>query len=249
MLLPEQGHVACFSWWLVGSRRGTGGFTLIELLVVIVIIGVLAALAVPSLSLSSYERDTYNDAGSIMQLFREARTHAVGRGAATLVAISQPTGQTGYQFLLYEATTTNPGTQTAGGPALGTQTPVATCKYPTSWPLANMTPIDGVNLNGTIESLAGITVQPNQYFAPNGTEVSFTVGYVCYTPLGRSYINTNAIPPGSPNGTPPPTSTPSFGGALPTVNPIGIDVKHTGGTTIRTVLVPPNGMARIFSHT
>jgi len=198
-----------------------------ELMVVIVIIGILAALAVPSLSLASYERDTYNDAGSIMQLFRRARTRAVGRGAATLISMTASSSDRG-TFMLYEAVAPNPG-----GPA-GSQAPVATCKYPTTWLLSTMTPIDGVNLNGTIEQLGGIVAQPNIF---NPSKSAVAGAYLCYTPLGRSYYLPGTAGP-----------SPSFGGLTPTLSPISIDVTHTNGATIRTVLVPPNGMARVFSH-
>jgi type II secretory pathway pseudopilin PulG len=197
-----------------------------ELMVVVVIIGILAALALPSLSLASYERDTYNDAGSIMQLFREARARAVGRGSATLISMTASASDRG-TFQLYEAVAPNPN-----GVA-GTLTPVSTCKFPTSWTLANLTPIDGVNLNGAIEQLGGIVAQPNS-FSP--TKTAFAAGYICYTPLGRSYVTLGA------------STSPTFGGQLAALNPIGIDVTHTNGATIRTVTVPPNGMARIFSH-
>ncbi len=36
---------------------------------------------------------------------------------------------------------------------------------------------------------------------------------------------------------------------LASVAAIEIQVTHTDGGTIRSVLVPPNGMARLFSHT
>lgn len=195
---------------------------------VVMIIGILAAMAIPSMSLASYERDAYNDAGSIMQLFRRARTRAVGRGAATLVAMTATSGDRG-TFLLYEAVATNPN-----GVA-GSQAPVATCKYPTAWTLASMTPIDMVSLNGQVEQYAGITAQPNT-FSPTKTPVA--AAYICYTPLGRSYIVSGAAAVASPN----------FGGQTPMLTPVGIDVTHTNGATTRTVLVPPNGMARLFSH-
>jgi len=197
--------------------------------VVVMIIGILAGLAIPSLSLSSYERDTYNDAGAIMQLFREARTRAVGRGSATLIAMTASAADRG-TFLLYEAVSPNPG-------GTGAQVPVATCKYPTAWTLASLTPIDGVNLNGTIEQLAGIVAQPN-VFTPTKTAQAAT--YVCYTPLGRSYVYSSNTAQASP----------TFTGNLSvaTLNPIAIDVTHSNGGTTRTVVVPPNGMARIFSH-
>ena len=67
-------------------------------------------------------------------------------------------------------------------------------------------------------------------------QTSFTAGYVCFTPLGRSYINI------------PVTATP-FDGALPSTTPLEFDVKWTNSGNTRAVLLPPNGMARLFSHT
>jgi type II secretory pathway pseudopilin PulG len=201
-------------------------------MVVVIIVGILAALAIPSLSLSSYDRDTFDDAGAIMQLLRAARARAIGRGGATLVSMTYSNPGDRGTFLVYEAVAPNPGG------AAGSQSPVATCKWPTTWTLASMTPIDTVNLNSpsgvsSVEVLANINAVPNIY---NPTKTPQSPMYVCYTPLGRSYVSFG------------PSGTPSFGGQQATIFPIAIDVTNGTSATTRTVLVPPNGMARIFSH-
>jgi prepilin-type N-terminal cleavage/methylation domain-containing protein len=224
---------------------GARAFTLLELLIVVIIVGIVAALAVPSMSLASFERDAYNDAGGIMQLFRSARTRAIARGGAVMVAILPGASGRG-QFLMFEATMVDPTGTT------GNQYPVASCRYPTTWPIATMTPIDGIDLNGNLEQLATITAQPYVYKpAPATGMAAFSEGYVCYTPLGRSYL---FIGPGGSAG---PVFTTTVGAAgpnpntntwTPSLSPIEIQVTRTNGTTIRSVLVPPNGMARLFSH-
>ncbi|MEO8180322.1 MAG: prepilin-type N-terminal cleavage/methylation domain-containing protein [Deltaproteobacteria bacterium] len=64
---------------------GARGFTLIELMVVVLIITVVAGLAVPTAVVQLRDRRVQEAARSIGSLYREARLHAVGRGAATLL--------------------------------------------------------------------------------------------------------------------------------------------------------------------
>jgi Tfp pilus assembly protein FimT len=207
-------------------------------MVVVVIIAIIAVLAIPTMSISLYDRHAYQDAGAIMQLFREARTRAVARGGAELIAMGASGQADRGTFTLYEAVAQN-----AGGQGLF-RTPVSSCKSPTSWlPLSaqnqNLVIIDGVNLNGLqAEVTADIETQMSFFADPtNSAATIFTVGYLCYTPLGHSYVNLGA------------GATPLFDGQLPTISPLVMEVTRQGGGNKRDVLVPPNGMARLFSHT
>jgi hypothetical protein len=95
--------------------------------------------------------------------------------------------------------------------------------------------VDGVNLNDQLANQANIQTQLFQY---NTAPAQFSNGAMCWTPLGRSYFVAG------------PTAANMFDGLLPTTIPIEIQVmRNSGGATYRSVLVPPNGMARLFSHT
>jgi prepilin-type N-terminal cleavage/methylation domain-containing protein len=222
-----------------GVRASRRGFTLMELMVVIIIVGIVSALAIPSMLAARTDRHAYDDAGQIMQLFRDARTRAVGRGGAVLVHIQA--NNPGTTFDVWEAVTTNPGG--VGGPNL---TPVASCKVtptgvnpwvplPANGPAnggnTNISYVEGLNLNGPIEQQYGIQTVFNVFANPTAPA---TEGFLCITPLGRTYFSQAA---------------PVFGGQLPMLTPLELQVTRAGGATIRSVLIPPNGMARVFSHT
>jgi type II secretion system protein H len=239
----------------LGSRRATAGFSLIELMVVIIIVGILAVMAIPSMVQSRLDRNAYDDAGAIMQLFRNARTRAVARGGAMAITMTASATDRG-TFQSWEAVSQNATANWAG--ATGAyQTPVSSCKSPTNWvPLASTNPgvqlVDGVNLNGTIEADANIWTTLNIYTAASPT--SFASGWICFTPLGHVYFTNTAVGATNTVGTMNP-----FDVVLPMTGPLELLVRryangvappstNTLGTS-RSVLLPPSGMARIFSHT
>jgi len=206
-------------------------------MVVIVIIGVLAVAAAPSMRLTNYDRHTYNDAGAIMQLFRHAHGRALAYSIPVLVAMSANGASDRGTFTTYIAN--NPVTNNT----------VVSCKSPFAWtPLpsspvtnTNLTAVDFVNLNsgaGTVEHDANIETILYYY---DGTHAPFTStpGYMCFTPLGRSFVT---IASSSAAG--------QFDAMTANVFPLEAKVQRlsSAGSINRSVYVLPNGTARVFSH-
>src|SRR5690348_10435510 len=82
-------------------RRSRGGFTLLELMVVVLLVAILTALAMPSMSVARDDRLTFNYAQQIAGMIHRARARAAGRGAAHMVTVSPGAGRG--QFVLFEA--------------------------------------------------------------------------------------------------------------------------------------------------
>ncbi len=208
---------------------------------VVIIIGILAVLAIPSLGKEKQDRYAYNDSGAILELVRNARTHAVGRGAATMITFDTATNVRG-NYRMYEAVDANAN---AAGSA---RTPRSTCSNPTasSWvdgDVRNLL-IDGVDLNGNLEADYNIYSQVTVFGAKGVSSVETFVA-ICFTPTGRAYFYKGG-------------TTPTFSPSTPFVGTIQVDVARllVGQTSItsgnlegimRSVVVPSSGNARVIS--
>lgn len=157
---------------------GAHGFTLIELMVVVVIITIMAGLAVPTAVVQLRDRRVQQAAREIGLLYREARLHAVGRGAATLMRWD------GTDFSVLEAR--------AGTLAACPDVPVPDC-LGVPWVT---TPDRSRQVNGygasSAGDLAGMTITLSD--AAGSSVAAFEV---CFSPNGRAFSR-NAIDDGTP---------------------------------------------------
>lgn len=204
-------------------------------MVVVTLVAILAVLALPSMGAAKSDRHAYDDAGDVMQLFRTARTRAVGRGAAQLVhMLGDQTSQHG-RFEIWEAVAPNPT-----GNGLN-RVPVANCKTPTVWTLTTNSGtsnfVDAVDMNGVPEQIGQIWAS---IIDPTSLAV-VSEAFLCFTPVGRVYYYTGS-------------SQPNFDVAAPFTGVLTVQVTR-GSTTaantqgaLRTILVPGSGMARLVSQ-
>lgn len=229
-----------------GARnRASRAFTLVELMIVVILIGILTVMAIPTMAEARYNAHTLDDATQIAELYREARTRAMGRGAAMLMK-SSATGGTTFPgvsadlgtFTLFEAQVVGTGSGTAAFPLPG-GSPLSSCGAPTTdWAAitlaATTTTIDVVNLNKGLEQNAQLWS-----VLSDGFTATPTVGSLCFTPLGRAYYQASATPVFTPGA-----------GLMHGDIQVAVQRSGTGGPVTgltRTVIIPDSGSTRIVS--
>lgn len=205
------------------ARARARGFTLIELLVVVILIGLLAVMAVPSMSAAQMDRHVYEDAANIQDMIRDAHARAIGRGGATMVMLS--TKSTNGTFVSYEMRADVDG---------GQNLPLTGCKAPTSW-------LDLKNLNAiTVASIDNDYEQRNNIKAtivgPDGKATD--EAYLCFTSAGRTFYSTSRSFEGETTMAAAIRIQVAHFAASSGTETIGI---------VRNVLVPPSGAARVVS--
>jgi type IV fimbrial biogenesis protein FimT len=144
---------------------------------VVIIIGITAALATPSIVEQMRDRHSRNAAQQIASLYSNARMRAMGRGSAVLVRYNATTG-----FGTFDSVE---GAQaTARGAAACTSAPGSGCLV-TNWGVAA-----NVREVSSYRPAADVTVVG---LDPTGT--TKTDIRVCFSPSGRSFASYVAVDP------------------------------------------------------
>jgi Tfp pilus assembly protein FimT len=187
-------------------------------MVVVIVIGVLAALGIPSIATQLRDRRTNQAAHEVALLYRQARSLAMGRGSAVLVRFD---GAANGHIEVRESTDPDPG-HCLTLPA----TSCSAANWNAASPLNRLVASFDVNANSPYERVK------LAFFQANGTSAGSAVE-VCFSPLGRPYRRfafTGAFVTMA---------------EVPYIEVGRVDASNQPEGITRTVLVLPNGTSRL----
>jgi type IV fimbrial biogenesis protein FimT len=191
---------------------------LLELMVVVIVIGVLAALGIPSIAAQLRDRRTNQAAHEVALLYRQARSLAMGRGAAVLVRFD---GSANGRIEVRESMDADPA-HCLSLPA----TSCSAANWNAASPLNRLVASFDVNGNGPYTNVKLAFFQADGASAGSNVEV-------CFSPLGRPlrrFTFTGAFAPMA---------------EVPYIEVKRVDASNNPEGITRTVLVLPNGTSRL----
>jgi type II secretory pathway pseudopilin PulG len=193
----------------------------VELLTVISIVGILAATAAPTFI--SYMRDARvsEAASNIADLFRGARSRAMGRGSATMVrwnaSAALPTNANPEGHFGVREAISGPSTP------FHQMLPSTSC-FAASFQVGSPTSTHVKGFDARIPRYQPAEVTYRTSSSPD----PIAYAEICYTPRGRTFVRYVAE-----------------GGWQPLTQVLAIEVLNPSTTMRRFVVVPPNGAARL----
>ncbi|MSP24283.1 MAG: prepilin-type N-terminal cleavage/methylation domain-containing protein [Myxococcales bacterium] len=204
------------------ARRTSRGFTMMEMMAVVAFIGVLAAGATPSMVNLSRERRVDFAANVVADLYRTARARAMGRGSATVVRWNSASAIPNVPGAAGHFTMRE---AVLGPTGVAATLPAMSCSA-TNWSDAGL----------TSKFVSAFDERPN-HFKPaeasflNATGTGEAYFEVCFTPRGRSFYRTASV-----------------NAFLPMDGVVRAQMKNTLSGSVRQVVIPPSGAARVVTE-